>query len=439
MNTLNYGLTPKMKPVSPRRTAVVVALDVGTSKITCLIARLRPNAQGEALRRRSHSIEVLGFSHAISQGIKGGAVVDLAEAEVAVRNAIALAERSAKVQVDGIVLSLSAGRIGSDRLAAEIDVQGTSVSDHDIARALQAGYRSSASEGRVLLHALPIGFSLDGTNGVREPRGMLARRFGLDMHLATADLGACRNLMLVIERCHLDIEAMVASAYASGLSTLADDEADVGAAVIDFGAGTTTLAVFGDGRFVHADGFALGGNHVTMDMARGLSIGLQSAERIKTLYGSVMAGGSDDRDLIALPAVRGEDAPGSVSRAMLTNIIRPRVEEILEMVRDRLATSPFSAEPRGRIVLTGGGSLLTGLADLAARVLGRPVSLGRPLGIAGMPDVAKGPAFAAAAGLLVYPQAAHLEHFEARSTTRQQRAPSGGYVARVGRWLRESF
>jgi cell division protein FtsA len=170
-----------------------------------------------------------------------------------------------------------------------------------------------------------------------------------------------------------------------------------------------------------------------------LSIGLQSAERFKTLYGSVMAGGSDDRDLIALPTIRGEDAPGSVSRAMLTHIIRPRVEEILEMVRDRLATSPFSAEPRGRIVLTGGGSLLTGLADLAARVLGRPVSLGRPLGIAGMPDVAKGPAFAAAAGLLVYPQAAHLEHFEARHTTRQQRAPSGGYVARVGRWLRESF
>ena len=439
MNTLNYGLTPKMKPVSPRRTAVVVALDVGTSKITCLIARLRPNAQGEALRRRSHSIEILGFSHAISQGIKGGAVVDLAEAEVAVRNAIALAERSAKVQVDGIVLSLSAGRIGSERLAAEIDVQGGSVSDHDIARALQAGYRSAASEGRVLLHALPIGFSLDGTNGVREPRGMLARRFGLDMHLATADLGACRNLMLVIERCHLDIEAMVASAYASGLSTLADDEADVGAAVIDFGAGTTTLAVFGDGRFVHADGFALGGNHVTMDLARGLSIGLQSAERIKTLYGSVMAGGSDDRDLIALPTVRGEDAPGSVSRAMLTHIIRPRVEEILEMVRDRLATSPFSAEPRGRIVLTGGGSLLTGLADLAGRILGRPVALGRPLGVAGMPDVAKGPAFAAVAGLLVYPQAAHLEHFEARHTTRQTRAASGGYVSRVGRWLRESF
>jgi cell division protein FtsA len=438
MNTLHYGLTPKMKPVSPRRSALVVALDIGTSKIACLIAKLRPTAQGEALRRRSHAIDVLGFSHAASQGIKGGAVVDPVEAEAAVRNAINLAERSAKVQVDSIVLSISAGRIGSERLAAEVDVRGGSVSDHDIARALAAGHRSAAGQGRVLLHALPIGFSLDGTGGVREPRGMLARRFGVDMHLATADLGACRNLMLVIERCHLDIEAMVAGAYASGLATLADDEADVGAAVIDFGAGTTTLAVFADGRFVHADGFALGGNHVTMDLARGLSIGLQSAERLKTLRGTVLPGGMDDRDLIALPGHRGEDAPAVVSRATLTQIIRPRVEEILEMVRDRLAVSPFAAEPRGRIVLTGGSSQLTGLPDLAAHIFGRPVALGRPLGIAGLPDVAKAPAFAALAGLLVYPQAAHLEHFETRHT-RQYRAGTGGYVSRVGRWLRESF
>ena len=427
-----------MKPVSPRRTALVAALDIGTSKIACLIAKLRPNAQGEALRRRSHSIDVVGFSHAVSQGIKGGAVVDLADAEAAVRNAIALAERLAKVQVDAIVLSISAGRIGSERLAAEIDIQGASVTDHDIARALAAGHRSAARHGRVLLHALPIGFRLDGISGVREPRGMLARRFGLDMHLATADLGACRNIMLVIERCHLDIEAMVAGAYAAGLSTLADDEADVGAAVIDFGAGTTTLAVFANGRFVHADGFALGGNHVTMDLARGLSIGLQSAERIKTLYGSVLAGGMDDRDLIALPSSRGEDAPPQ-SRARRSPISSgPRIEEILEMLRDRLAASPFAAEPRGRLILTGGGSQLTGLPDLAAHMLGRPVALGRPLGIAGLPDAAKGPAFAALAGLLVYPQAAHLEHFEPRHT-RQYRAGTGGYVARVGRWLRESF
>ena len=245
-----------------------------------------------------------------------------------------------------------------------------------------------------------------------------ARRFGIDMHVVTADVSAARNLMLAIERCHLDVEAMVASPYVAGLSALADDEADLGAAVIDMGAGTTTIAVFSGGRFVHADGFALGGQHVTMDLARGLNARIADAERIKTLYGSVLAGGSDERDMIAVPPVDDDEreAPQFVSRAKLVRIIKPRIEEILEMVRDRLAASPFAAEPRGRVVLTGGASQLTGLPELAAQILGRPVRIGRPLGIAGLPEEAKGPAFAVAAGLLVYPQAAHLEHFEPRRT-----------------------
>jgi cell division protein FtsA len=210
--------------------------------------------------------------------------------------------------------------------------------------------------------------------------------------------------------------------------------------LIDMGAGTTTMAVFSGGRFIHADGFALGGHHVTMDLARGLSTSVYHAERIKTLYGSVLAGGLDERDMITVPTVGVDERepPQFVSRATLTQIVKPRVEEILEMVRDRLATSPFAAEPRARVVLTGGASQLTGLADLAARILGRPVRLGRPLGVSGLPDSAKGSAFAVAAGLLVYPQAAHLEQFEPHRN-RHLMTGTGGYIARVGRWLRESF
>jgi cell division protein FtsA len=154
----------------------------------------------------------------------------------------------------------------------------------------------------------------------------------------------------------------------------------------------------------------------------------------------VLTGGSDERDMITFPPVDGDDhdAPQFVSRASLVRIVKPRVEEILEMVRDRLAASPFAAEPRGRVVLTGGASQLAGLPELAARILGRPVRIGRPLGIGGLPEEAKGPAFAVAAGLLVYPQAAHLEHFESRQT-RQLMTGTGGYFARVGQWLRESF
>ena len=399
MSVLRFGLTPKMKPVSPRRAAVVAALDIGTSKVVCMIARLEPQAPQDVLRRRSHGVRIMGFAHTAASGMKAGSVVDLVEAEEVVRHAIDTAESMAGVQLE-----------------------------------------SAVRDGRAVLHSLPIGYSLDAASGIREPRGMVGHRFGVDMHMVTADVPTVRNLMLTVERSHLEVEAMVASPYVAGLACLADDEADLGAACIDLGSGTTSFAVFSAGRFVHADGFALGGHHVTMDIARGLNTRISSAERIKAIYGSVLTGGSDERDMITVPSVGDDERepPQFISRATLVRIIKPRVEEILELVRDRLSTSPFAAEPRARVVLTGGGSQLPGLADLATRILRRPVRIGRPLGLAGLPEAAKGPAFAVAAGLLVYPQAAHLEHFEPRRTRRLMTG-TGGYMNRVGQWLRESF
>jgi cell division protein FtsA len=440
VSPLQYGLTPKMKPVSPKRTTLVAALDIGTSKVACLIARLRPHPPQEVLRRRSHAIEIVGFGHTGARGMKAGTVVDLIEAEEAVRQAVELAERAAQRQIQSVVVATAAGRIGSELLAASVDLKGAEVADNDIARVLSAVSRHSLREGRVVLHSLPIGYTLDDARGVRDPRGMLGHRFGVDMNIATVDTAAARNLMLLVESCHLRVEAMVASPYVAGLAALADDEADLGAALIDMGAGTTTTAVFSGGRFVHADGFALGGNHVTMDLARGLSATVYDAERIKTLYGSVLGGGLDERDMITVPPLGTDDRepPQFVSRATLVRIIKPRVEEILEMVRDRLAASPFAADPRARVVLTGGASQLAGLAELAARIINRPVRIARPLGISGLPDAAKGPAFAVAAGLLVYPQTAHREYFEPRRPHNLMTG-TGGYVARLGQWLRESF
>lgn len=438
MSALQFGLTPKMKPLPPNRSVLVAALDVGTSKIACLIGRLRPRQPQDVLRLRSHSVDVVGFGHTLARGMKAGTVIDLAEAEAAVRQCADLAERTARMQLESVVVAVSSGRPASELISASIELAGSAIGERDIARVLAAGSRHSARPGRAVLHSLPIGYVLDHSGGIRDPRGMLARRFGIDMHVVTADISAARNLMLAIERCHLNVEAMVTSPYVAALSALADDEADLGAALIDIGAGTTTIAVFSGSRFVHADGFALGGGHVTMDLARGLNARIADAERIKTLYGSVLTGASDERDMIAVPPVDNDgEAPHFVSRANIARIIKPRVEEILEMVRDRLAASPFRAEPRGRVVLTGGSSQLTGLPELAAQVLGRQVRIGRPLGIGGLPEEAKGPAFSVATGLLVYPQAAHLEHFEPRRT--RHSATGGGYIARVGQWLRESF
>ena len=439
MSALQFGLTPKMRPLPQKRSGLVAALDVGTSKVACLIARLRPRDPDDVLRHRSHSIDVLGFGHTVARGMKAGSVVDLDEAESAIRQCAELAERHAKMQLESVIVSVSAGRPASEHITASVDVAGSAVGERDIARVLTAGSRHSIRAGRAVLHSLPLGYRVDDATGVRDPRGMLARRFGIDMHVVTTDISLARNLMLAVERCHLNVEAMVTSSYVAGLSVLADDEAELGAAVIDLGAGTTSIAVFAAGQFVHADGFALGGRHVTLDLARGLHSRIPDAERLKTLYGSVLIGGSDEREMIAVPPVDDDEmeAPQFVSRASLVRFIKPRIEEIFEMVRDRLAASPFAAEPRGRVVLTGGASQLTGLAGLAGQILARPVRIGRPLGLAGLPEEAKGAAFAAAAGMLVYPQVAHLEHFEPRRTRHSQ--TGGGYIARVGRWLRESF
>ena len=440
MSPLQHGLTPKMKPISPRRSAVICALDIGTSKVACLIARLKPCGAHEALRRRSHGVEVLGIGHTRARGIKSGTVVKLDEAEQAVRQAVDAAERMARVHVESVVLSVGAGRVGSELYAATVHIGGPAATDGDIERVLAAGSRHSVRGGRAVLHSLPVSYALDESRDIRDPRGMLGRRLGVDMHVVTADVAVARNLMFAVERCHLCVEAMAAAPYAAGLCALADDEADLGAAIVDIGAGTTTVAVFSHGRFVHADAFALGGNHITTDLARGLTAKVVDAERIKTLHGSAICGASDDRDMITVPPV-GEDErepPHVVSRAALVRIISPRVEEILEMVRDRLAASPFAADPGARVVLTGGSSQLAGLPEIAARILARRVRVGRPLGVAGLPEAAKGPAFAVAAGLLIYPQVAHLEQVESRRT-RALMTGTEGYFARVGRWLRESF
>jgi cell division protein FtsA len=440
MSGFDRNLAPKTRPMPQKRTALVASLDIGTSKIACMIARLTPCPPNEALRGRSHAIELIGYSQIQSRGVKAGAVVDLAACEQAVRQTVGAAEDMAKVRVESVLLSVSAGRLQGQLIEAAADIKGGAVASADIARVTSAGMRHATGEGRTVLHALPIGYSLDGVKGIRDAKGMVARQFGVDMNVVTADTTAVKNLMLVVERCHLNVEAMAASPYVAGLSILTDDEADLGAAVVEMGAGTTTIATYSGGRFMHASGFALGGQHITMDLARGLSACIADAERIKTLYGTVLTGGSDAYELMSVPSAGDDelDVPQVVSRATIANIVRHRAEEIFEMVRDRLADSPFAAEPKARVVLSGGACQLTGTLELATRILNRTVRIGRPLGFSRLPNEAKGASFAVPAGLLVYPQYAHLEHVEPRHT-QQLRTGTDGYFGKVGRWLREGF
>jgi cell division protein FtsA len=430
----------RARGLNQKRSSIITILDIGSSKVCCIIARLTPRPAGEALRYRTHHVQVLGFGLHQAKGMKSGVIVDLEQAENSIRLAVDAAERQADITVESLIVNVSCGRLSSDTLSATVSLNGHEVDDADIRRVLHAGAEHLLTVDRSVVHSMPIGYSLDGGKGIRDPRGMLGDELAVDMHVVTAQSAPLKNLELCVNRCHLEVEMMVATPYASGLACLVDDEAELGVACVDMGGGTTTLSIFMDGQFVHSDAIAIGGTHVTMDLARGLSTRLADAERIKTLHGSALLSLSDDQELVAVPPVGDDDRDllNQVPKAALTRIIRPRVEEILELVRDRLQASGFSAHVGRRVVLTGGASQLTGIPETARRMLGRNVRLGRPLGIAGLPEVAKGPAFATAVGLLMYPQVSQIEQFE-RLAVKPRLTGTDGYFSRVGQWLKESF
>ncbi|ABS14465.1 MULTISPECIES: cell division protein FtsA [Brucella/Ochrobactrum group] len=424
-----------------RKVRLLTVLDVGSSKVSCVIARLRPHEGGALLPGRTHRMEVLGIGHQRSRGVKSGVIIDLDAAEQSIRLAVDAAERMAGLTVDSLIVNISAGRLKSETFTASVNLGGHEVEQTDIRRVLAAGAKQALAAERHLVHSLPVGYTLDGERGIRDPLGMLGDSLGVDMHVLTADAAPLRNLELCINRCHLSVEAIVATPYASGLAALVGDEAEMGAACIDMGGGTTTISVFSEGKFIHADAVAIGGNHVTMDVARGFSTRMEDAERLKVMYGSALPSAADDRDLISVPPIGDDerDVPNQYPRSVLTRIIRARVEETLELVRDRLNQSGLGHIVGKRVVLTGGASQLPGMPEAARRILARNVRIGRPLGIAGLPEAAKGAAFAATVGLLIYPQVAGIEERSVKAASSGLMTGTGGRIQRVSQWLKESF
>jgi cell division protein FtsA len=425
--------------IRSKRQRIVAALDVGTSKICCLIAKTSPapdwfEGKGEAVQ-----FEVLGFDHTRAEGLKAGMVAHLDSAEACIRSAVDAAERMAGVTVEDVHVSVTCGRLRSESFSASVALPSGAVREDDILRLLAGGRQYAARDKRSVLHALPTSYRIDENSGISEPQGMCGERLSVDLHAVTADEVAMRNIMLCVERCHLGVASLVAAPYASALSVITPDEAKFGVACIDFGAGTTTLSVFADGHFIHADGIALGGNAVTTDIARTLGAPLEHAERLKTLHGSAFATISDEREIITYPAVTGLPQPSlnQITKAQLALIIRLRIEEILDLMRRRLAASGVAAEATQHLVLTGGGSQLTGIAELATNMFGRTARLGRPRSLSGLPAVAAAPDFASSIGLLLQWERGD-DRLSGRAEQRFLRTGTG-YFARVGEWIRDNF
>ncbi|HSJ97045.1 MAG TPA: cell division protein FtsA, partial [Myxococcota bacterium] len=357
------------------RPALQAALDIGSSKIACFIGR----AEGEGVR-------VLGVGHQSSRGVRCGAIVDPDEAETGIRAAVQQAERMAGEAVASVTVNLSVGQPRSHRIVVEGPLSGREVQDRDLRRLLTEALNQFHEPDRVVAHAIPLSWSVDEDRGVRDPRGMFGRMLGVEMHIVTVAAGPLRNLAACVERCRLDIRAVAATPYASGLSALVEDERNLGALIIDMGGGTTSVAAFAEGALAYIDVIPVGGMHVTTDIARGLSTPVASAERIKTVFGSVLESPDDDQELIPTPQI-GEEEYGGVNhtpRSMLTQIIKPRLEETFEIVRERLRTAAVDRASGRRCVLVGGAAQLPGVRELAARILEKQVRIGKPERVHGL-------------------------------------------------------
>lgn len=406
----------------------VAALDIGTTKICCFIAEVSDAGR----------IRVTGMSHHASAGIKGGLVVNMTEANKAVLQAVHAAEQLAGQTIGDVIVSINGNTLESRRVFREMTIGGGAIRDADMRRLVQDARVSAPEDGKSLVHAIPAGFTVDGSPTIHDPRGMYGQMLGVKMHLVSTKESAVRNLANCIDRSHLTVKDVVAAPYAAGLASLVEDERNLGTALVDMGGGTTTIAVFYEGAALYVGCIPVGGNHITSDIARGLSTPLTHAERLKTLFGSAIPSASDERELIDAPQV-GEDEEGDTNRvpkSFLVSIIAARCEEIFELVRQKLEGSGVASIAGQRVVLTGGASQLPGVREVASKILGKQVRLGRPLGISGLAEATGGPAFATAAGLLHF---AVNDHGEARATKTTRTEISGGVLARVGGWFRENF
>lgn len=435
------GKTRKGHPYWPNKGGIIGAIDIGSTKIACLI--LKPVVTREGAEPR---FKVLGFGQQASRGVRAGNVVDINAAEVSIRAAVEQAEHMAGVLLKDVHVALSCGAARSQVIGVEVPSTGGEVSAADLSRAIAIGRARFPSSDREVLHCMPSSFSVDGARGIRNPVGMLGDTLGVSLHAVSVAQGPLRNVEACVGRSHLDIAGKAVSPYAAGLATLVADEIELGATIIDMGGGTTSIAVFKDGGLVHAEVLPIGGNHVTSDIARGLSTSLSQAERLKTLFGSTLSGPNDARELIAVQQIGEDDGDddGSVPRSILTGIIQPRIEETLEMVRDRLMEAGLSSIAARRVVLTGGASQLNGIREIASRIVSKQVRLGKPAFLVDAPETVTGAAFSACAGLASWALQRPKELAAQGSDEGLEEipfVPSSAARGIVGlkRWLKENF
>ncbi|MFZ1429402.1 MAG: cell division protein FtsA [Geminicoccaceae bacterium] len=403
---------------------------MGTSKLCCYIARPRPG----------RGVQLLGRGYQVAEGLKAGEIVDAEAAESSVLATLHEAEQQSGETLREIVLAVSGGRPQSTFVRVACQLHGRAVTDADVQLLLDRARHSASTPEREVLHAVPIELTVDGGRPLKDPRGLSGQRLEIVAHLVSMAGPALRNVLACLERCHVEVKAVVCASYAAGLACLAQDEIERGCLVLDMGGGSTGLTHYADGRLTLVEQVPYGGDHITGDLAFGLSTSRHHAERIKNLFGGAQFRSCDDGTRIEVPILGDHaDMPtGEVPRTRVTEIVRARAEEILILAKRRLDEHRelLLARPARSIVLTGGGSQLEGLEELVQETFRLPTRRGRPGALQTAQGLEDQPCCATAAGAvgLVLGDDGGLgwrDQLEVSILSHR--------LARLGQWFRENF
>lgn len=404
---------------------LIAGLDLGTTKVCAIVAE-----------RTEDGLDIIGFGSVPSKGLKKGVVVNIESTVEAIKAAVAQAETMAGCEIATVFAGIAGSHVRALNNEGVAAISAREVSESDVQRVLEQSRAIPMPGDRQIIHVLPQEYMVDDQDGIKQPVGMSGVRLEARVHLVTAASPSVQNIIKCAERCNLNVQEVVLEPLASAHAVLSEDEKEIGVALIDIGGGTTDVIVYVNGSVVHTSVIPIGGINLTADIATGLRTPMAEAERIKVKYGCASIGMIDPEETIEVPSVGGRP-PRVIGREVLVNIIEPRVEEIFSVVHETLAHTGLIDMLASGAVITGGATLLDGMPELAESVLQLPVRRGAPMGVGGLIDVVKSPAYATAVGLVKH-GAATLR--TARNLQLEQvEVSSRGWGGKLGGWLREVF
>lgn len=370
----------------------VVGLDIGTTKICCIVGEVTGD---------SGTIDIIGIGTAPSSGLRKGVVINIDSTVESITKAVEEAELMAGVEISTVYAGIAGGHIKSFNSTGIVAVKDKEISENDVNRVIDAAKAVAIPLDREVIHIIPQEFMIDGQEGIRDPAGMSGVRLEAKVHIVTGAVSSAQNIIKCANKAGLNVAEICLEPIASAEAVLASDEKDLGVLLIDIGGGTSDIAIFKNGAIVHTGVLAIGGNHLTNDIAVGLRTPQNEAEKLKIRHGCAMSSLVKSDETIEVPGVGGRKSR-IVSRQVLSQIIEPRVEEIFSLIQREVMKAGYHDMLSGGIVITGGTTILEGMPELAEFIFEMPVKRGLPMNIGGLRDVVNSPKYATGVGLIKY-------------------------------------